>query len=271
LPLKDEGRAADNALMGFDRAEQWGKVEIPETLVGRPAGGSAREKARALRRQAPLRAVVSRVVGAHTDERAWSKGASGERWTARWLGLLSKDWVVLNDIPVGDRGANIDHVVIGRCGVFTVNAKQLSGKVWVGARSFLHNGYRTDYLPKATHEAERAARLLTDAVGGPVQVRACLAVFADDITIKQQPADVLVASPRSLRSWLLAAPQTLTPRAVTEIAAAAAKPTTWRGTAGRLGASCSCGGTVVLRRRKKDGHGFLGCSRFPSCRRTWSA
>ncbi|MHA1862439.1 MAG: ribonuclease HI [Candidatus Thorarchaeota archaeon] len=31
---------------------------------------------------------------------------------------------------------------------------------------------------------------------------------------------------------------------------------------------CDCGGTLVPRKNKKTGHQFLGCSRFPQCRRT---
>lgn len=31
---------------------------------------------------------------------------------------------------------------------------------------------------------------------------------------------------------------------------------------------CDCGGTLVPRKNKKTGHQFLGCSRFPKCRRT---
>ncbi len=34
--------------------------------------------------------------------------------------------------------------------------------------------------------------------------------------------------------------------------------------------SCDCGGTLVPRKNKKTGHRFLGCSRFPQCRRTAS-
>jgi ribonuclease HI len=32
--------------------------------------------------------------------------------------------------------------------------------------------------------------------------------------------------------------------------------------------SCTCGGTLVPRKNKKKNHRFLGCSRFPECRKT---
>ncbi len=36
------------------------------------------------------------------------------------------------------------------------------------------------------------------------------------------------------------------------------------------GDRCKCGGTVVDRKRGSDGAPFLGCSRFPACRRMWA-
>jgi hypothetical protein len=189
--------------------------------------------------------------------------------TARWLNSLPDEWSVFNDIPVGERGANIDHLVVGPGGVFTVNAKNLSGKVWVGPKTFMVNGHHTDYLPKAANEAKRASRMLSAVLGHPVAVRGSLAVFADEITIKHQPEDVLVASPRSVKDWLLEQPDVLATHEVIEIAGAANKPSTWHETQGREGAACTCGGQLVPRTRRNDGQPFLGCSRFPACRRSW--
>src|SRR5438132_5838094 len=61
-----------------DREAQWASIEIRESLVGRRAGGGAAKKARELRREAPISALVSRVRRVHTRERAWSRGATGE-------------------------------------------------------------------------------------------------------------------------------------------------------------------------------------------------
>jgi Nuclease-related domain. len=63
---------------------------------------------------------------------------------------------VFNDVPIGQLGANIDHVVVGPGGTFTVNTKNRSGKVWLAPRTLLVNGIKTDYLPKAAGEAARA-------------------------------------------------------------------------------------------------------------------
>jgi hypothetical protein len=213
--------------MAFDPTDQWARITIKESLVGRSAGGSAKEQARELRQDDPVRSLAARLLGVHTDERAWRVGARGERATARWLRRLPNGWHVFNDVPVGERGANIDHVVVGPAGVFTVNAKNLSGKVWVGSRALLHNGHKTSYLPKAVAEAKRAAGLLSSAVGRSVNVQPILAILADEWTIKQRPTDVFVGSPRSVTKWLQAQPARLSSAEVVAIGSAASKPATW--------------------------------------------
>lgn len=213
--------------MDVDPNEQWARVETGETLVGRRAGTSGTEKARELRAAQPILTRLARVLGVHTDERAWRRGASGERLTGWWLGRLPEGWHVFHDVPVGDAGANIDHLLIGPPGVFTINTKNLTGKVWVGAKSILHNRRRTDFLPKASAEARRASRLLTSAVGRPVEVRGVLAILCDDWTVKQRPADVYVDATRGVRDWMLRQPAVLRTHEVLELAAAASEPGTW--------------------------------------------
>jgi hypothetical protein len=213
--------------MRIDPESQWARVELGETLVGRRAGGSAAERARVLREANPFRTRLARALGVHSDERAWRRGANGERVTALWLGRLPDGWRAFHDVPVGERGANIDHVVVGPAGVFTVNTKNLTGKLWVGAKSIRRNGHPTDYLRKALAEASRASRLLSAALGRHVGVRAVLAILADEWTILEEPVDVIVRGPRGAKNLMLAQPEVLTPREVVELTAAAAKRATW--------------------------------------------
>ena len=228
----------------------------------------ASEQAHMLRTAPPVRTRLARLLGVRTDERAWRKRADGEMVTGVWLGRLPEGWHVFHDVPVGERGANIDHLVIGPGGVFTVNTKNLTGKVWVGPKSVLHNGHRTDFLRKATSEARRTARLLAAVVGRPVEVRSVLAILADGWTIKEEPADVFVRGPRSAKNLMLKQPVTLSSREVIELTAAAQKPSTWIDAVPYE--RCGCGGHMVPRTRKGDGKRFLGCSRYPTCRRTRS-
>ena len=214
--------------MEVDPNEEWASVELGAPLVGRRAGGSAAERARSLRAAEPIRTLLARFLGIHIDERAWRRGAGGERVTGWWLGRLPAGWHVFHDILVGDADANIDHLAIGPSGVFTINTKNLTGKVWVGPKSILHNRRRTDFLPKASAEARLASQLLSTALGRPVEVRGVLAILADDWTIKQRPVDVHVAAPRGAKDWILKQPATLRPHEVIELVGVASRPSTWR-------------------------------------------
>jgi hypothetical protein len=194
--------------MAVDPNERWG-VEVGGSVVGRQA--------------AAARTFLARLLGVRADDRTrMTTERSG--W---WLGHLPEGWFVFHDVPVGHRGANIDHVVIGPAGVFTVNTRYLFGEIVVYQRSITHEGVKTDYLSKATAEAGRAARLLTTAIGRTVQVRGILAILADEWTIVEEPPDVIVRGPRGAKNLMLKQPPVLRPSDVIVLAAAASKPDTW--------------------------------------------
>jgi hypothetical protein len=175
----------------------------------------------------PLGVVRSLLFGRPTNGRAWRSDATRNRFAGFVIGRLPQGWQVFDGVRAGGLGANIDHIVVGPAGAFTIGTKSLTGKVWVDARSVRHNGHPTDFLPKATREATRASRSLTAAVGRPIEVRGVVAILADDWTIKENPTHVHVGSPRGVRDWLLRLPVTLSPGEVTEIAAAARERATW--------------------------------------------
>jgi hypothetical protein len=199
--------------MAVDPNEQWDRVEAGRTLVGRQVGSA--------------RTLLSRLLGVRTDDRTSQEGAAGERGAGWWLGRLPEGWFVFHDLPVGHRGANIDHLVIGPGGVFTVNTKYLFGEIVVYQRSITHEGSRTDYLSKASAEARRAASLLSAAIDRTVQVRGVLAILADEWTIVDEPRDVLVRGPRGAKNLMLNQPPALRPSDVLVLAVAASKPSTW--------------------------------------------
>lgn len=210
--------------------EPWAVRVNHHDLGTREAGAEVAKQAAALREEAPVRTFVARVLGVHTDERAWRVGAAGERKVAKRLEKLPDGWHVLHAIPVGHRGSDIDHLVIGPGGVFTINAKHHpDASVWVAGNTFMINGRKVPYVRNARHEARRATRLLTAAVGWPVEVRGVIAVVgaAKGFTVKEQPADVRVQPRRSLHRWLLAEPQCLTVAALRDLHLAARRSDTW--------------------------------------------
>lgn len=203
-------------------------------LSGVRAGAAARERALAERQaQGTLRHIFARVGGAKTAERAWRIGADGEEAVARELARLGPRWRILHAVQVGERGADIDHVVIGPGGVFTVNSKHHpTASIWVGGDTFMVNGTRVPYVRKARHEARRASRLLTEHVGFPVHASGLIAVVGarGGFTVKSQPADgaVAVVPRRGITRFLESQPQRLDIREIDAVHEVARRSGTWR-------------------------------------------
>lgn len=195
-------------------------------------GETVRMEARSKLAEAPVKSTLARVLGVHTEERAWRLGADGEELVAAQIGKAQRKdsrWRVLHSIPVGSRGSDIDHLLIGPGGVFTVNAKHHpKAKIWVGGNTLLVDGHRTDYIRNARHEASRAAALLTKAVGAAVHVQGLVVtVNAADIKIKSQPDDVWVTWRNNLCKWILALGPILNDDVVEAIYEKARRSTTW--------------------------------------------
>jgi hypothetical protein len=134
---------------------------------------------------------------------------------------------VFHDVPRGSAGTNVDHLVIGVGGVFTVNTKNVSGNVWVAERVLMINGEKTNYLPVAVSEAGDVTRRLRRNRSWLGQVRPLL-VFVSAPTIKAMPSDVTVLHRGNVRDWLLAQPTQLTAQEAYELVLAANEPATWR-------------------------------------------
>lgn len=195
-------------------------------------GEAARDQALSKRAEAPVKTVLARVLGVHTDERAWRIGADGEEVVAAQLDKAAKKdprWRFLHAIPVGNRGSDIDHLIIGPGGVFTANAKNHPGaKIWVGGSTLMVNGSKTDHIRNARYEAQRAAKLLSSACGFPVHVHGLVVtVNARDVVIKTQPDSVSVTWRRNVAKWLLNHGDILGPDVIDAIYEMARRSTTW--------------------------------------------
>lgn len=194
-------------------------------------GAGARAIAEQHRSEAPVRTLLARALGVHTDERAWRVGAKGEETVAKELRKLGESWTVVHDIPVGDRGANIDHIVIRPAGVFTVNSKWHVGKtIWAGGDTVMINGHREPYVRNAPHEAKRACRLLSDALGAHVPVVGIVAVLAQEWKVKEQPSGgaVLVLRPGLARRHLQKLPTRYARPELERLVHQVRRSTTWQ-------------------------------------------
>lgn len=204
-------------------------------LMRREPGQSVMEEVLALQSGRPARGRLQRLFGASplgASAWPWYQGALGERAVGRRLAALGPDWRVLHAVPVGEKGSDIDHVVIGPTGVYTLNTKHHAGQaIWTAKGTFMVNGVRQPHVRNAEHEATRAAKLLAAAVCHQVTVDAAIVVVgARRLTVKEKHRSVTVLTSDQLLRWLTRRPVVLTADHVAILAAAAAQPSTWRRT-----------------------------------------
>lgn len=224
-----------------------GSASLPwHDLAVHAPGQAAREQAlrqlSAMKERTRVGTFLARAFDMKTDERAWRVGANGEETVGGRLEKLAKHgWHVLHAVPVGQRGSDIDHVIIGPGGVYTINTKNHpGGRVWVASRAVRVNGQPVPYLRNSRHEGERTERLLSQAAGFPVPVRAVLVFLTGtlipNVTIKQRPEDVVILDRMDIPGAFKHAKHRLAPDQVVTIFDVARRCTTWTGAP-----SCRCG------------------------------
>jgi len=104
-------------------------------------------------------------------------------------------------------------------------------EIWVGRNAIRVNGFAVPYLRNPRHEAARAAKLHTGAVGFDVVVRPALVFLTGtlipDVTIKQRPDDVLILDRRDVPKAFRRASTKLDVSAVQAIYDHSRRSTTW--------------------------------------------
>jgi hypothetical protein len=156
-----------------------------------------------------LATVLALIVGMKTIEpraERWERGAAGERKVGATLESFGPDWHVLHDIYLG-RG-NIDHIVVGPGGVYTVETKSHRGRISV------------DHVYDKMLGQAYAEKKLLEQVSG-LKVEAML-VFSDAYLVGSVPAHrrgVTVLPERMLAGYFGRRRPKLTPEEAAEIAA----------------------------------------------------
>jgi hypothetical protein len=199
-------------------------------LRERVAGQSAMAAVVSAQEGARARGLLARVLGISpltTAARLHYRGALGELLVGDVLENLGPTWDVLHDLPLGD--SVLDHLVIGRAGVFTVRAANYGrNDVALDGSGISVAGESRDDVALAAAEAAEVSRLLTGAAGRPVTVRPLLVVVAPlRLTVKSPAAGVRVLSSRELEGVLARFPSTLTGEEVAHISDLADLESTW--------------------------------------------
>jgi hypothetical protein len=162
-----------------------------------------------VQRAAGPRGFLARLFGAdplHPDAVGSYRGALGELRVGRMLRDLGPEWRVLHALPHGE-DSDIDHLVIGPAGVFSVTSR----------------------LAGAEGDARAASRVLTRASGAPVVATPVVAVLDTASIRTADPAQpvALVAAHRLVRH-LRDLPIVYGPDLVATLARAAEDWTAWR-------------------------------------------
>lgn len=200
---------------------------------GQGAWAEAESLLAGMKEQSRVRTCLKRALDTKTDERAFRIVADGEEAVrARFERLTKHDWHVLHSIPVGSQGSDIDHLLVGKGGVYVINTKcHPGGTVWVGQHQIRVNGQPTQYLRNSRYEAARVRKALPLHLGVEVPVYAVLVFLTGTVVpqvpVKQQPEDVLVLDRMDVPGAFMRRPGRMTTgRAVYEVAR---QSTTWTG------------------------------------------
>jgi hypothetical protein len=163
------------------------------------------------------------------DSRGWYLGAQSSIEAGAHLALLPADWTVFHALPLGNHGTDIDHLVVGPGGLFTIKTKLHLGKrVSVIGRTLLVAGHRAPYIRSAEFEADRVTQVIRSRIPLVVPAQSILAIVgAKQLTIEQMPRRVTVVDVRHLRRALLKLRPVLTTDESSAIVAVIDDPATW--------------------------------------------
>ena len=199
-------------------------------------GAAVARKVRELEgeRSAFVRWVAKRLrLSLGTDD--WRAGLVGEQVVGESLTrLTSLGWHVLHAIQ-WPSGADIDHLVVGPSGVFTINAKHHAGaRVWVGDHMIRVNNRSTDHLRIAVAEAERVAKVLYHWCGWPVPVQPVIAIVgAANIVLAADAPSAIVADGAHVDKPLMSLPNVIPAHKVSSVYEVVRRKDVWMATQNR--------------------------------------
>lgn len=174
-------------------------------------------------------AIVGRkIMRLTTRLRDLRLGFEAETAVGQELNLLMQDgFFVFHDVP-GDKSFNVDHVVVGRQGVFAVETKGRakpirSGeaethKVQYDGKQLLFPGWiETKPLEQARRNAEWLRKWLSAAVGAPVEVKPVLMLPGWYIDRTSRPGMAVMNGTNSKSFFMKATGQPLSDQLVRQI------------------------------------------------------
>lgn len=177
-----------------------------------------------------MKRLVARLLLRPTEWDSWRKGLEGERRVGAELNRLThQGWRVLHSIPLANN-VDIDHLLIGPGGVFSVNTKYHDKRaVWVGDDAVrVDHGKPAPYARKSRAEAKRVGKVLEHYCAFPVRVEPVLAfVGVTELKVVATQLSVRVYKEREVAA-LAPLSGVLTPEQVEEVYSVARHKQAWR-------------------------------------------
>lgn len=209
-----------------------GGAAFPASLRERIAAQTVMTEFLRAHGQTGPRSAMARAFGSPTlsDESSlWFARALAELTVGDALAELGPDWFVLHAVPLDACAADIDHIVIGPGGVFTLSTKNYSDEsVRISRGVFGVSGARRDDIRASELEVGRVERVLGGAITTPLHVMGVIVVVnARSISVSEMPRDVTVLGSDELVDWLRNRPVALSSEDVLGLAMVAEKPATW--------------------------------------------
>lgn len=207
------------------------------SLRGRVPGQVAMSAVVAEQAGASRRSLLARIFGKSplaAQSKNLYRAAVGELLVGDMLDNLGPRWDVLHVLPADDSGKDIDHLVIGPPGVFTITTENFPGQEIKVNGDFLAVGsQRFDDIAVARELGVSAAELLTAAAGCTITVTPLLVVVTPTkLALRKQPEGVTVIASRQLLHFLRGLDRALDGAEVASISDVADRDTTWRAAPG---------------------------------------
>ena len=209
--------------------------QLATSMRTRIAGQAVIEKTLAAQAKGRKRSLSARFLGLDPlDEntRQWFTDSRGEIEVGRILDMLPDDWAAFHSMPIGNRDTDVDHIIVGPAGLFTVTTKAHRGReVRVADRMIRIDGHKqVGYIPGAEREAIRVTELVKRRMADLPPVRPILALATPSrirVRIEAAPQQVAVLVASDLPGWLTKQDPVLTPEQCAQVTKMLDDPSLW--------------------------------------------
>lgn len=166
-------------------------------------------------------------VGLATESKrkrsSWGKGARGERIVASVLNDLPQNFYVFNDLKLPIQKGNIDHVILGPTGIFTIETKNYSDSFTIDGDKWFRNGPKSRYIhyDPGKQAKEASVKLMNylsqSGLRGVKWVKPIVVLIKEDgYKIKKPSKDYVVLSPSKVVKYITGQKSTIDNKKVLE-------------------------------------------------------